>query len=333
MLKNGWGNGMTSHIFTIGEALIDFISMQENATIAQVQGFSRQAGGAPANVAVAVARLGGRTAFFGSVGRDPFGDFLIETMGSYGVETSYIVRVEHATSLAFVARREGESHYFFVRNPGADTCLESSHVENIPMASDVILHFGSNSLAESPLRETLHTLLLRASREQSLVSFDVNLRPAFWGTVADAKRLCTETVTLVDLVKVNRDELVWLSDREDEQAAIAHVAQMTHAVVVCTLGSRGVLIHHRDWEHPIQVVGRSVSVVDTTGAGDAFIGALLYQLGQAGVSHADLVTLGEVKWRLFCEFATASAALTVGKFGAMAAMPTLAEVEHFLRDC
>ncbi|PWI57870.1 carbohydrate kinase family protein [Sulfoacidibacillus thermotolerans] len=316
-------------VITVGEALIDLIAMEETEKIAQAQTFSRQAGGAPANVAVAIARLGGLVEFVGSLGCDPFGDYLMQTLRGYGVSVKYVARVEQATTLAFVARADGESQYYFVRNPGADTLLTVSQVEQVPIDKDSILYFGSNSLAQNPLREALVSLLQNARANQALISFDVNFRQAFWVQGNDPKDACQKVLPLVDLVKVNRQELFWLTSERDEVNAAIQIAQMTDAVILCTRGSHGVLIFHRKWERPLVVPSYVAPVVvDTTGAGDSFMGAFLYQCAKWEVQREELVLLSEERWSQWGHFAAAAAALTVGKLGAMAAMPSRNEVEQ-----
>lgn len=322
---------MQSHrVLAIGEALIDLIATEETESVAQARTFSRQAGGAPANVAVAVAKLGGQSEYLGALGSDPFGDFLMDTLTAYGVHTEHVMRVVQATSLAFVGRSHGESQYYFVRSPGADTQLDVAHVASVPITAEMIVHVGSNSLAVGPLREAVQSLLKRAKTVEALISFDVNLRRAFWSDDVDPLAICQTILPLVDVLKVNRDELLWLMPADDEHTAIMELARSTPAVIVSTLGSHGVLLYRQGWEQPLEVASRTVPVLDTTGAGDAFMGALLYGLAEEGISHAGLLAMDGAQWLNLCAFATAAAALTVGKIGAMSALPSLQEVNQLL---
>lgn len=141
-------------IYAIGEALIDFIPTQHSVALKDVPGFLRAAGGAPANVAAAAAKLGARASFIGMVGQDAFGEHLKETLQNAGVDTSYMFQTGKAnTTLAFVSlKADGQREFAFYRNPGADMLLDAASVESIPFAKEDILHFCSVSLVESPAR-------------------------------------------------------------------------------------------------------------------------------------------------------------------------------------
>lgn len=328
-----------SRVVAVGEMLIDFTAQSDNTTVAQAPGFSKNPGGAPANVAVAVARLGQSSAFVGCVGSDPFGDFLRETVASFGVDATHVFAVPHeSTSLAFVARHGGDPDYFFLRNPGADVLLSPDLVRQIRLDARTILHFGSNSLAEVPIREAITTLVARAKAEGSIVSFDVNLRRAFWH-VADSEVLahCRDMAREADVLKVNREELFWLSGCDDVDQALQRLADVTRAVIVCTLGGDGAAICLRppgsdENEPPIirRVAGFASVCVDATGAGDACIGAILARLLELGVSRAGLSALTELDWSDLVRFGCACAAIAVTRIGAMNAMPSPSEVEAVL---
>ncbi|MCY0902051.1 MAG: carbohydrate kinase [Firmicutes bacterium] len=328
-----------SRVLAVGEMLIDFTAQSDNTTVAQTPGFSKNPGGAPANVAVAVARLGQSSAFVGCVGSDPFGDFLRESIAGYGVDVNYVFTIPHEfTSLAFVARHGGDPDYFFLRNPGADVLLSPALVRQIRLDAQTILHFGSNSLAEVPIREAITTLVARARDEESIVSFDVNLRRAFWNaTDSEVLAHCREMAVEADVLKVNREELFWLSGCDDVDQALHRLTDVTRAVIVCTLGGDGAAIC---LQTPVgdestaptvrRVEGFASVNVDATGAGDACIGAILARLLELGVNRAGLSTLTELDWAHLVRFGCAAAAITVTRIGAMNAMPTFVEVEAVL---
>lgn len=324
-----------SRVLAVGELLIDFTAQSDNMTVAQAPGFSRNPGGAPANVAVAVARLGQSSAFVGCVGNDPFGGFLRETIAGFGVDATHVFTVPHEfTSLAFVARHGGDPDYFFLRNPGADVLLSPDLVRQVRLDGKTILHFGSNSLAEIPIREAITTLVARAHAEGAIVSFDVNLRRAFWhGTDDEVLAHCRDMARQADVLKVNREELFWLSGCDDVDRALQRLADVTDAAIVCTLGGDGAAICLRTpWgdENAVPMVRRvpgfASDCVDATGAGDACIGAILARLLDLGVDRAGLLTLTELDWYNLVRFGCACAAITVTRIGAMNAMPTANEV-------
>lgn len=316
-------------IVTVGELLIDFTSLNENVTVKDSTSFEKNAGGAPANVAVAVSRLGGAAEFVGCVGKDPFGAFLRDAVAAYGVNTKHVYTVDATTTLAFVARHNGEPDYFFFRNPGSDTLLGEEHVEKVHLDEATIVHFGSNSLAVDPIRKATWSLVKRARQCGSIVSFDVNLRPAFWAQEQAALQASREMATQADLLKVNTDELLWLTGQPDVKQALSTLATMTDAIIFCTLGARGAAVMAKG-KTPLYVDGFTSVVVDTTGAGDTFAGALLYGLSRDHVVRADLSTVSEAAWGQYVRFATAAAALNVTKKGAMAAMPSLEQVQAML---
>jgi fructokinase len=354
-----WGRGgkrVAAQIITLGELLIDFISLNDDAPLERVSRFARNAGGAPANVAVAAARLGARAAFAGCVGDDPFGRYLVGVLAELGVETGYVSYVQEATTLAFVAVHRGEPDYHFVRNPGADNLLAPEAIDRLPVGGGTILHFGSNSLAVEPIRSAILHLLGRAEKARALVSFDVNLRPAFWADIGEAPELCRQVAARAQIVKVNRDELAWLTGAADVETGLDAMRAMTGGAVVCTLGAQGSALvpaasEDSDREEAggaadaesratIHVPGVRAKPVNTTGAGDAFIGALLYRLAAdlddlAAASNGlpatkpdgprtRLARAGKRDYEGWLRFAAAVAACNVEHPGVMDAMPDLA---------
>lgn len=323
-------------VLAVGEMLIDFTAVQTNTSVMQADAFTRNPGGAPANVAVAVARLGQAAAFAGCVGKDPFGAFLIQTLETLGVQTDHVHQVPGAhTSLAFVARHDGDPDYFFLRDPGADVLFGPNLAESLVLSSDTILHFGSNSLAEQPISEAVQQLVARAHTEGAIVSFDVNLRPAFWRKPDDTLRQCRMMAQEADLLKVNRDELLWLSGCGDVETGLRALGEWTDAVILCTLGSEGAVLalpkRSTGRDHPFdRVPAYPTTCVDATGAGDACIGALLAQLLECGVTRSELAVLQPEQWVAMSSFACAAAAVNVTRTGAMYAMPVRAEVEQVL---
>ncbi|KYP80424.1 hypothetical protein AYW79_10195 [Ferroacidibacillus organovorans] len=317
-------------VIALGEALIDFSALEDNVPLREVAGFARNPGGAPANVAVGVARMGVASQFVGCVGDDPFGHSLIEAMRVYGVDGTHTHTVAEQTSLAFVARNEGDPDFFFVRHPGADVMLRDEHVAELALDEEACLHFGTNSLAEDPIASTLRRLVTRAREAGALVSFDVNLRPVFWRDLRAALAAAREMMAQADLLKVNRAELLWLTGEQDVERALSALVAQVPGTVLCTLGEGGVWARRADGLD-VRVTANRVACVDATGAGDSLIAAVLSVLARRGVGRTGLGELSRGEWEEVLRFASAAAAINIGRLGAMNAMATYAETEAFLQ--
>ncbi|WP_438446455.1 carbohydrate kinase family protein [Gorillibacterium sp. sgz5001074] len=314
-----------SVIYTIGEALIDFIPDRKGVRLKEVDGFRKAAGGAPANVACAVAKLGGRSAFIGMLGRDAFGDFLLETLEEAGVDTRYTHRTGDAlTTLAFVSLQEdGNRDFSFYRNPGADMLLSEEHVADIPFGPGDILHFCSVDLIDAPVKEAHRLAVRRMAEAGGTVSFDPNVRLPLWPSPEACRAAILEFLPFSHIVKVSDEELAFITGIEDdEERALASLFTGAVKQVLYTKGAAGSVWVSRD--ATVEVSGRQVEAVDTTGAGDAFVGAVLYRLRAAQ-------GLGPEAWtpeqaRELLAFANAAAALSTTRPGAIASFPGPDEV-------
>lgn len=353
---------MAGAVITVGEMLIDFSASDTDVALEQATSFQRNPGGAPANVAVAVARLGGHAAFIGVVGNDPFGRYLHAVLDENGVDTQGVSFTDQAaTSLAFVATHKGEPDYFFVRQPGADALLTPEAVRGVEIHPDTIIHFGSNSLAQQPIRLAMEQLVSDALVGGGMISFDVNLRPAFWERLEDARTHCLQLIPHVQLLKVNRAELAWLTEEQDIGQGLRVLAGWTQGAILCTLGADGAAVvpaamqgdanraagadtavgavlggtvdsatstmMQRD---PIYIHGFATRCIDTTGAGDAFAGAILFQLASAGTTKANLSNLTPAQWTGYARFACAAAGYSITRQGAISSLPTLQDVRGIL---
>jgi Sugar kinases, ribokinase family len=309
-------------VYTIGEALIDFVPAETGCGLKNVTGFMKAAGGAPANVACAVSKLGGRSAFIGKLGLDPFGDFLADTMAAEGVDVSRIRRTAEAgTALAFVSlQADGNREFSFYRNPSADMLLDEGEIEESWFAEGDILHFGSVNLIDAPVKEA-HRKAIRFVRERGgIVSFDPNVRLPLWSDPQRCRDAILEFLPLCQLVKISDEELSFITGIEDEEDALQSlfVGDVEH--VLYTRGAQGA-----DWVSKtfrIHVPGLNVQAVDTTGAGDAFVGAILYQLQGAGkLGLPDAAAAAEM-----LRFANKAAGMTTLGRGAIPSLPSYEEV-------
>ncbi|SDC64075.1 fructokinase [Paenibacillus sp. UNCCL117] len=314
-------------VYTIGEALIDFIPAEKGVPLKEVNGFEKAAGGAPFNVACAVAKLGGRSGFIGKLGSDAFGDFLVETLTRLQVDVSHVRRTREAgTGLAFVSlSSDGNRDFSFYRNPSADMLLTEQETADIRFAAGDILHFCSVDLIEAPVKYA-HRAALAAVREAGgLISFDPNVRLPLWTSPEACRKTILEFLPEAHIVKISDEELAFITGLADEEEAISSLFVGNVRHVVYTKGAEGALWHRSSGK--VAVAGHAIRVADTTGAGDSFIGALLYQLHARGLG-ADSIT--EVDIRPILEFANAAAALTTTRKGAVGALPGKEEVLDFL---
>ncbi|WP_049621785.1 carbohydrate kinase family protein [Frateuria defendens] len=322
---------MAHDILCFGEALIDFHSEGRNE-----RGFPRAfvpfAGGAPANVAVAVARLGGRGAFVGMLGSDLFGNLLLDSLNAAGVDCRGVARTGEAnTALAFVAHdARGERSFTFYRPPSADLLFRPQHFREDSFRDAAVLHVCSNSLTDPALAETTREGMRRARAASALVSCDLNLRPALWPREVDPRSEVWPTLALADLVKLSKEEFAWLAT-EGEEAALERLWQGRTRLLIVTDADQPIRWFHPDAEGVLPVY--AVPMIDSTAAGDAFVGGLLHRLALDGVaSGAALDQLVSELPRLHTtlRFAAACGAITVTRQGSFTAMPEESEVLAFM---
>lgn len=323
-------------LITIGEALIDFIPSEKGCGLKDVNHFYKAPGGAPANVAACVARLGGQSTFISQLGEDAFGDFLIETLEDVGVETTYIKRTNAAkTGLAFVSLKEdGQRDFSFYRQPSADLLFTKDDLDKDLFQKNNILHFCSVDLIESPMKYAHLQAIHYAQDANMLISFDPNVRLPLW----DDPDLCKSTIAhftpYVDILKISDDELPFITGRNltscaDEDEALHSLFQGHVKLILYTKGKEGVRLLLKSG-YDITVQSKEVNVVDTTGAGDSFIGAFLYQLQKNSISKTDLLNLSVEKLTCYLKYATHCAALVISKKGVISALPTENDLLTFM---
>lgn len=316
-----------ANLITLGELLIDLTQTGINGQ--QVRQYAANPGGAPANVAVAAARLGCESGFIGKVGRDTFGSDLRAVLERSGVDASGLYDTGEAlTTQAVVSVAPGgERSFAFYRNPGADTLLTETEALAALGKLPRILHIGSVSLTAEPARSATLGAARYAREKGVLVSYDPNYRANLWPDEATALTWMKAPLPITDILKISDEELPLLTGTEDPVAGTAALAELGIRLILVTLGSKGVF--YRLGEACGTVPGCKVKVADTNGAGDTFHGALLRCLILRGESPLEGLEAGELEQML--AFANRAAALTCSRSGAIPAMPTLAEVEAF--DC
>ena len=309
-------------ITTFGEILIDFTWQGVNEEGQAV--FAQNPGGAPANVAVAAAKLGARTAFLGKAGKDMHGEFLKEVLKKENVETDGMILDEKFfTTLAFVKTAEnGERSFSFARKPGADTRIEKEEIHTVILDQTKIFHAGSLSLTDQPARDTTFYAVKRAKKNGSMISYDPNYRASLWKNEETAKEQMRSLIPYVDIMKISDEETELLTGKEKPEEAAEILFQKGVKIIAVTLGSEGAYLYCK--EGGIQIPGFTSRAVDTNGAGDSFWGGILYCISKAGKSP-EMFGIEELKE--YVRFGNAVASLCVEKKGAIPAMPTLEEVE------
>ena len=314
-----------AYIAALGEILIDLT--QTDIAPDGTRMLAAFPGGAPANVAVAAARLGTSSAFIGKVGADSFGADLTKVLWDNNVDVTglYTTR-KAATTLAIVTVRGGERSFSFYRSPGADTLLTAEEAL-APLRGDrrpVFLHLGSLSLTAEPSRSATVAALEYARANGIFVSYDPNYRAALWPNKETAVNWMLFPMAYAHMVKVSDEELPLLTGERDIAAGTEKLAACGPRLVMVTLGSEGV--YYRLGSLTGTVPGYKVSVADTNGAGDTFLGAMLSRLSARSTGPFAGLTQAELESCL--DYANRAAALTCTRSGAIPAMPTKEEVEN-----
>jgi len=296
-------------VVSVGELLIDFISRDGGVN------FTKAPGGAPANVAVACARLGLRAGFVGKVGSDCFGKFLKGTLDREGVDTSNLLLEKGiGTTLAFVSvDRRGERGFQFWR--GADALLRPSEVEEGYVGNSRVLHFGSVSLAAEPSRSATLKAVRIAEKKGLTVTYDPNIRLGLWESEEEAREWAWRGVKKASVVKMSGEEVEFVVGLGVEDGA-EELLKFVEKVFI-SLGSKGCYFADGNSQGYSDPYG--VRVKDTTGAGDGFMGGVIY--GVLKGWNAERIAA----------FSNAAGALTVRKVGVIPALPTLDEVLRLVR--
>uniref|UniRef100_A0A0D6R265 fructokinase n=1 Tax=Araucaria cunninghamii TaxID=56994 RepID=A0A0D6R265_ARACU len=315
---NGQSTEESSLVVCFGEMLIDFVPTVAGLSLARAPAFKKAPGGAPANVAVCIARLGGLSAFIGKVGDDEFGYMLADILKKNNVNNKGIRFDAGArTALAFVTlRADGEREFMFYRNPSADMLLVESELEVDLIKQAKIFHYGSISLIAEPCRSA-HLAALKIAKDAGvLLSYDPNLRLPLWPSVQAAQEGILSIWERADIIKISEEEISFLTGDEDpyDDAVVQKLFHPNLKLLLVTEGADGCRYYTKDFNG--RVKGLKVEAVDTTGAGDAFVGGILSQLA----SDLSLIQ-DEKRLREALKFANACGALTVTERGAIPALP------------
>ncbi|WP_350286571.1 carbohydrate kinase [uncultured Croceitalea sp.] len=313
-----------TRVFCIGELLIDFVAENQGSDLSKAVNFTKKAGGAPANVACAIARLGGKSSFIGCVGKDPFGLFLLSVLRQENVDISMAQKSKKMfTTLAFVSLAEdGERDFVFSR--GADKELKYDPSIKKSFERNMI-HFGAaTAMLGGTLEEAYSHYLFDALTKESFISFDPNFRDDLWKENEQTFiKKCMPFVEKSHLCKFSLEEAQLLSGKKEVGEACDFLHEMGAKIIAITLGKDGTYLSTESFKKTVPSI--KVSPIDTTGAGDAFIGCLLYQISE--LSNFNTVFEDNDLLVKMVEKANKAGAITTTKYGAIVALPNLTQLE------
>jgi fructokinase len=319
-----------SDVVCMGELLVEHVSTVNNVSLAHSPGFIKAPGGAPANVAVALQRLGLQAGFVGKVGNDPFGEYLRESLADTGVNTTYLfVDPAARTTAVYVAVwDDGRKDLCFYRNPGADMMLTADEINESIFDGARCFHFGSISFIDEPSASAQRKALQIARDKGLMISYDPNYRPTLWPDEKTAQKVIQDYFQYCHLAKISEEEWRVATGYEDLEEGIQAVMATGVELLVISRGENGAIATNGDYR--IEIPGLQVDVVETTGAGDGFLGAIITELLPARETAGSLAAIGQNQVREALRKANAVGALTCKKPGAIPALPTRAEADGFI---
>ena len=312
-------------VTAIGEILIDFTPAGKSKNGRTL--FEANPGGAPANVAAAAAKLGARTAFIGKIGNDAFGRDAKAALENCGVYTEGM-KTDPArhTTLAFVSlSSSGERSFSFARSGGADINLLPDDVDKTLIQGSTFLHIGSLSCTDDPSLSATHKAIDTAKNEGTFISYDPNWREPLWRSKKEGVETMRSLFKYADFVKIADNELALIYGENTPRAA-REILNEGAKLVCVTLGKDGVFYKTREYEGIVSIPQYNIEVRDTTGAGDAFTGALVYRL----IRRENPFSFTEDELKRDLHFANAAATLCVSRYGAIPALASLSETEKLL---
>ncbi|WP_413702211.1 aminoimidazole riboside kinase [Psychromonas sp. KJ10-10] len=304
-------------VWVTGDAVVDLIPEGENC-------YLKCPGGAPANVAVAVSRLGGESGFFGRVGQDPLGRFIKQVLTDEGVDTQkmHLDDMQRTSTVIVDLDEHGERSFTFMVKPSADQFLQET---DIPVfTANQWLHVCSIALANEPSRSNTLLAMQQIKQLGGFVSFDPNLRHEVWPDQNEIKAIVLQAVALADVVKFSDDELLYLTETDNLDDGLKAIKQYANKLVLITQGAKGALVITQGKQQLI--TGKAIKPVDTTGAGDAFVGGLLAYLAQSAKWENIEYIFQAVRWANSC------GALATSQKGAMTALPNKNELSQYLSN-
>ena len=314
-------------LIAIGEALIDFIPDKRGCRFSEVTAFSPKLGGAPTNVCGAYTRLGGNSRILTQLGDDPFGHKIMEELNGYGIDTSCIKLTNKAnTALAFVSLEpDGNRTFSFYRKPSADMLYTAESGKSEYFDDAYALHFCSVSLGDFPMKEAHRAAINEIRRREGIVSFDPNLRPQLWDDSDTMIKTVLEFLPEADIVKVSDEEIGLITGEANIENALPKLFVGNVKMVIYTCGKNGAHAYTKSGVSA-KSEARKVKVLDTTGAGDGFIGSFLWKLQQLGITVGDIENMKENELEECLAFSNEFCTRSVQKAGAIDSYPDMNDV-------
>ena len=313
-------------VVAMGELLIDFTqngySEQGNPV------FEANPGGAPCNVLAMLQKLGRKTAFIGKVGQDGFGLQLEKALKETGISTEGLCfDKEVHTTLAVVQKKEdGDRDFSFYRKPGADMMLRTEEVKEDLIRRAKIFHYGSLSLTDEPVRTATVNAIEAAEKAGVWLSFDPNLRKPLWGSEELAKEQIRYGLGHCHILKISDDELVWLTGEQDYEKAIQQLrVEFRIPLILLSLGKDGSRAYCGEERAEVPAF-LNENTIETTGAGDTFMGCMLHQILKKGYQH-----LSRQDMEKMLTLANAAASIITTRRGALRVMPKEEEILELIR--
>lgn len=303
-------------VFCIGELLVDFMCKDVGKNLKEGVNFEKKVGGAPANVAAAVSKLGGSSYFLGQVGQDSFGQYLINTLKKLNIST-LMTAVGGRTTLSFVAiDHNGERDFEFQR--GSDGEYDFNSVDLSVIKREDIIHFGSaTGFLDGDLKESYFRLLEYGNKSGVFISFDPNYRENLISPDYLKKyiKYCEYFINNADFIKLSEEELRLITGKENIYDGLEKIHFYGGKVIAVTLGAKGTLLSYNGNKKVIPSI--KIKQVDSTGAGDAFVGGVLRKLANEKEKHR----ISFKKWKEIISYGNVVGAITCTNYGAIAALP------------
>ena len=317
-------------VLCMGELLAEFVSTVENIPLADTPGFIKAPGGAPANVAVALQKLGLNSGFIGKVGDDPFGLFLRKSLEAEGVDTRFLfVDPRARTTMVFVAVwDDGHKDLCFYRNPGADMLLSPDVISNDLFRGARCFHYGSIGFIDEPCASAQYRALELASQGGLMISYDPNYRPTLWPSPERAQQVIQDSFRFCHLAKISQEEWLTATGCDEVHKGAEYVLAQGVELLVISRGEGGAIATNGDYW--IEQPSFPIEVVETTGAGDGFMAAMIMRLLPERERLGSLAKVDPQTVHSALRFANAVGALTCTRKGAIPALPTLSQAMDFL---
>ncbi len=312
-------------VVALGELLIDFtendISVQGNPL------FEANPGGAPCNVLSMLSKLGKKTSFIGKVGNDRLGIMLKTTLVELGIDVENLIIDENAhTTLAFIhTLSDGDREFSFYRNPGADMMLKESEIMEDLIASSKIFHFGTLSMTHNGVRQATKRALKIAKANESLISFDPNIREPLWESMELAKEQVLYGLNYCDVLKISDNEIQWLTGVKDFTEGVKRIrSNYDIKLILVSMGNKGSRAYYGSSIIEVEAFMQD-NTIDTTGAGDTFFACILNYILEHG-----LESLTEKDLKVMLTYANAAASIITTRKGALKVMPSIKEIDSML---